>query len=929
MIRLFVRCISAVLLMIGQQAQGQCLSPSEILTNINAIQTDAIATNAEKIKQLLHMQQLFLKCNKAKDSIYARIVHRLGDIYSQTGDWENALRYTKEAVTVNKLPDKNRVEKSFLSNSYSNLGTFCKDLYLFNEAQLYFDSCIEISKNFPEKYFIAFMALEKKAYIFFQKGDYEKSIETAEKGILFAKKIKDTISEAFLLAQKAQAQLELNNISAAEGNLKKAISILATATDTRHLATAYTIYARLLERKNEHKTAVQYYLKSFELRKAKKNWIQCSQTMLDLGDLYDNKLKNGAKAIACYKKGIKMLEHATDPYQLSGLYINMGVVYWRQENYKQALHFYQKALNVLPINFTDTSIKSNPTDGMLRLVANDYFVSTLLSNKGEALLAQYKKENRGDLLQAALTTYQTADKSVDLMRWKQSGEQSKLYWREKTKKMYENAIEVCYLLNDVEKAYYFFEKSRAVLLNDKLSELGAKEFIAPADRTKETQLRINVFSLKQQLSLLDENAASYTITKQKFLSAQEDRESFIKSLEKKYPVYYQYKYNNAVPLLSAVQSLLQQNNQSLIEFFNADSIVYVLFVSPSHSKLLKINFKDYGAIVKEFMSLCSDKSKLNQNYVRYRVLAYQLYDKLFKPLDVPEGRVIISPDDHFMPFEALLSDVNAQNSFLLKRHAFSYAYSMGVLLRSRNQVSTTRNSFLGVAPVNYQPYQQLQSLNGADQSLERIKPYFTNTRLLINKGATKQEFLNSLAQYKTVQVYSHANADSGGIQPVLYLYDSVLNLSEIQELENLQTEMIVLSACNTGIGTHAIGEGVFSLARAFMGAGIPSTVTTLWQVDNKATYQLTEAFYKHLSTGLSRDVAMQKAKLEFLTNGDKLHELPYFWAANILLGETTTAPVEIAPDAKKLILPIVISSLLTIGILVILISKNRFLRKKN
>jgi len=57
------------------------------------------------------------------------------------------------------------------------------------------------------------------------------------------------------------------------------------------------------------------------------------------------------------------------------------------------------------------------------------------------------------------------------------------------------------------------------------------------------------------------------------------------------------------------------------------------------------------------------------------------------------------------------------------------------------------------------------------------------------------------------------------------------------------------------------GEGVFSFARGFMGAGIPSTVTTLLQVDNKTTYELTETFFKHLSTGLPKDLAHIAAKV--------------------------------------------------------------------
>jgi hypothetical protein len=83
----------------------------------------------------------------------------------------------------------------------------------------------------------------------------------------------------------------------------------------------------------------------------------------------------------------------------------------------------------------------------------------LLSNKGEALLDQYRVEKNKELLHAALASFEAADKSVDLMRWKQYGDQSKLFWRGKTKSMYGNAIEVCYLLNDVEKPFIFSKKA--------------------------------------------------------------------------------------------------------------------------------------------------------------------------------------------------------------------------------------------------------------------------------------------------------------------------------------------------------------------------------------------------------------------------------------------------------------------------------------
>src|SRR5205085_8515322 len=120
---------------------------------------------------------------------------------------------------------------------------------------------------------------------------------------------------------------------------------------------------------------------------------------------------------------------------------------------------------------------------------------------------------------------------------------------------------------------------------------------------------------------------------------------------------------------------------------------------------------------------------------------------------------------------------------------------------------------LGVAPVNYQGHLHQQSLEGADQSLIKIKHYFQSADILVNQDASKRQFLKKLPEYNIIQVYSHADADSSYHEPVMYLADSSINISEIQTLQDLKVDMIVLSACRTGIGKNARGEGVFSLAR--------------------------------------------------------------------------------------------------------------------
>ena len=116
--------------------------------------------------------------------------------------------------------------------------------------------------------------------------------------------------------------------------------------------------------------------------------------------------------------------------------------------------------------------------------------------------------------------------------------------------------------------------------------------------------------------------------------------------------------------------------------------------------------------------------------------------------------------------------------------------------------------------------------------------------------------------------------------------DSALYLSDLIDIHKPFTRLIVLSACQTAKGKNYNGEGIFSFNRGFAALGVPAAVANLWSVDNTSTYSLTELFYKHLVKGLPTDLALQKAKLEFLRTASKEKSMPCYWAAPVLIGKT-------------------------------------------
>jgi CHAT domain-containing protein len=98
--------------------------------------------------------------------------------------------------------------------------------------------------------------------------------------------------------------------------------------------------------------------------------------------------------------------------------------------------------------------------------------------------------------------------------------------------------------------------------------------------------------------------------------------------------------------------------------------------------------------------------------------------------------------------------------------------------------------------------------------------------------------------------------------------------------------MVVLSACNSGAGTLYSGEGLMSLARGFILAGASSVIKTSWEINDETSKEIISRFYRHLSKGKEKDVAMRLAKLEYLKNSSPAFTNPYYWAAYEVLGDT-------------------------------------------
>jgi CHAT domain-containing protein len=165
--------------------------------------------------------------------------------------------------------------------------------------------------------------------------------------------------------------------------------------------------------------------------------------------------------------------------------------------------------------------------------------------------------------------------------------------------------------------------------------------------------------------------------------------------------------------------------------------------------------------------------------------------------------------------------------------------------------------------------------------------------LLLGEDATETNLKSDgkLSKYRIVHLAAHGLLNESRPQfsglvvsrpPGSSAEDGLLQVYEIFNLE-LDAELVVLSACETGLGKEIHGEGIVGLTRAFLYAGASSVVVSLWKVADASTAELMVRFHEHLSrTGSSRTEALRRAQLDLIGNGAFAH--PYYWAPFVLVG---------------------------------------------
>lgn len=818
---------------------------------------------------------------------------RMGIYYTRTGDWSRAISKLKYLETqLANLSNKTDANLSDLAITYWHLGFTFKNLGEYEIARDYFNKGI-----FTQK----------------QRGADERS--SGDIAILY-KHIGDI---AFLTKNYKEATIHYERaeqiyVKTDTSNSRNRNGLVATLTAQANLFKATQDYEKALK-KIQSANTVDNSIAGIDF-----------DTYYRFGEVYAaaNDLPNAFhyfnQALA-RRNEVFGYKH----YKVAEVYQALGELHARQSDWACALENYQEALVSLNGNFNSYDITKNPQVFERTFVHKE--LVGILAYKMEALQQGYAQNGDKKLLETAWQTALAAVNAIDLLKTSpSSSEEDKLFLVEESFPVYENALAIAADLgvDYYDQAFDIMEKSKGIILLESFKNANALAVAGIPDSLleKELQIKYEIASLEDMLFKSKTPNTDQSYQRDRLFDLKKEYRELIALFESQYPAYHQLKYNTKTLAVSAVQRQLLGRDEAMVEYFVGDKHLYIFTITKENIKLhhAKLDFPlaqqvsdlrkgiyNYHLSSQPTDSLYQATSEL------YVENAHQLYNAIFAPIakDLPK-RVIIIPDGvlGYVPFEVLLSQKIASNStqfsrhnYLLNQHEFSYCYS-ATLLQEMKQRKAKKSELLAFAP-NFpnrsnNSTQPIAMLRGSLDTLfynqsevEEIKSIFGKGKTYSGNAASKQTFLAQAPDYGIIHIATHGvlNDTASNYSFVAFTANNTQRDSSqlyVKDLYNLklQASLVVLSACETGLGELKRGEGIISLSRGFAYAGTQSVVSTFWAVNDLSTTQIMRSFYEKLKASKSKSAALREAKLTYITQQkEDLAVHPFFWAAYIPIGD--------------------------------------------
>jgi CHAT domain-containing protein len=572
------------------------------------------------------------------------------------------------------------------------------------------------------------------------------------------------------------------------------------------------------------------------------------------------------------------------------LYGNMGDLHFEQKNFPQALENFQKVLAL----------------GESRQMAGDIRRAT--SRIGDILRRIGKPAE-------AIPYYQRAIKQIESTRSLLESEEYRQSFFEGQLRPYASMMDALLLAGKSEEAFNYSERARARVFLDVLGSKVQLSRVKSELLEGERALQERIAAIKAKLSGEAEGETNRAGLRKQLAEAESAYSAFLARVRKQDKE--QASLMSVEPLtLKEAQEFLDPQT-TLVEYFVSDRNAFVFVVEKErlHVVTVELPREKIASLVKDLRESVFTLGEKNKFDDASGLLHKQLVEPLLPHISGKE--LIIVPHDvlHYLPFHAL---VGPDGRYLIEKYPIYYLSSASLLQFVKEKRKAGGEKVLAFG--NPDLGDPEKNLEFAELEAKEVKAAYPESSVYTGKEATEEKSKTLSPNHDILHFATHAklNEDDPLSSAVLLAREDVedgrLEVREIFGLD-LKANLVVLSGCETGLGKLSTGDELVGLTRAFIYAGTPSVVASLWSVDDSSTARLMASFYRNLKT-MSKVEALRQAQLELIRGEGgsdmlarrgvggigKLGETPsamlsapssnsvstshpYFWAPFILVGD--------------------------------------------
>lgn len=874
----------------------------------------------------------------------------IGIILDMNGEVVKAREYFNKSIMISKSINDNEN----LAFAYSELGVSFSFTNELIDAKENYKRSYEIYKSLGNKMRLSFLS-DNLGRIYLNIFDFKSALKYYNDGVEFAGDNKRAL--ALNLTGIADVYSNLSNYSEALKYYRRAQEITSEIKEIDLSSLINSGLGILNFNLERYPGSLQFFEKAFSESQEAGNLYSTADLYNKLG-VASFKLDSLDKAKMFLQKSITLSKKINSFYTETLSTLDIALVYYKLGQTNEARNYITTAKNsAAKYGFDNILSETMLVEGNIYSEENNFNEA---KNSFQSSLNIARKLNENNIQIEALHSLGNLFSKHEL------NEAAESYFKSAVK-LIEDVSSPLLEENQVQ-IYYFSSKSEVynsyadLLLNQK--RFG--EAFELIDQSRSRNMMQNLSNIKLQAavgsdSLLEKIYEYEWIIHSQLLSEHEmdsvkiQYQLLKKVIVKTEPSLAKYFNIDSTHSIKNIQNGLSEK-ENLISIYTSQSFTHIFLITKKDFQHFQVN-KSRRDILSMLSSISpfyddsiSDHEFYNQDLFSFNAKsAFDFYSTLLQPVltKIKKGSdIIFSPSTELIafPIEFLVKSYNNNSSaysyndkeFLINDYNISYATSAAnyLELKENSNLRNNKSLIIGNPFINTRTNEfadrrglleensgvprnvALLPLKYSEEEINGVGSLIGANQVLTNTEATETNFKLNCENNKIIHLSTHSMLFNK--QPVIFFSnsydtenDGFLEASEIVQLK-LNSDLVVLSSCNSGLGVIDASEGILGMSKAFFESGSKSVVVSLWEVNDKYTSKFMILFYKRLGEGFDKSEALRLAKLDFIK---EYSPNPFYWSAFILNGNIS----KIELNKRVNLLPYFIGLLALISVSVLFI----------